>query len=143
MDFWENVTKSITDAADQTKKSTEKLATSAMLKYRISTLKTKLSNDFKKLGELKFAEMNGEESDADEIKAKFDEIALTKKKLAVLEKRVADLDDFISCPQCGYRVRRGLALCPYCEYAFEKETEAEETTLPVAPLLGEGKKDNG
>ena len=31
-----------------------------------------------------------------------------------IEDKLADMKDYTACPQCGYRVARGLAYCPKC-----------------------------
>ncbi len=130
MDFWENFTKTISQATDHTVKSTEKLATVAKLKYRISTFRSKLDEYFRTLGEMKYSEMSGDEVGEDEYGMIFDEIVLLEKKISVLEKRIASLNDFIECPQCGYKVRRGIAVCPYCEYVIDEK--AAETAKKAA-----------
>lgn len=125
MEFWDDFSKAVANAADQTVKGTEKLTTIAKLKYRITTLKNKVSEYCKTLGELKYAEYCGEQVSEKDYAAIADEITLINKKVAVLEKRIADLSDYVNCPQCGYRVRRGVGICPYCEYVIDAEAAAE------------------
>lgn len=133
MDFWENFTKTISQATDHTVKSTEKLATVAKLKYRISTFKSKLDDYFRTLGEMKYSEMSGDEVGEEEYGMIFDEIVLLEKKISVLEKRVASLNDYVECPQCGYKVRRGVSVCPYCEFVIDEEAfEAEKKAAEEA-----------
>ena len=125
MEFWDDFSKAVANAADQTVKGTEKLTTVAKLKYRISTLKNKVSEYCKTLGELKYAEYCGEQVSEKDYAAIADEITLINKKIAVLEKRIADLSDYVNCPQCGYRVRRGVGICPYCEYVIDPDAVSE------------------
>ena len=146
MDFWDNFSRTISQATDHTVKSTEKLATVAKLKYRISTFNTKLDEYYRTLGEMKYSELSGDDVGDEEYEMIFDEIVLLEKKISVLEKRIASLSDSIECPQCGYKVRRGLAVCPYCEYiideeAYEQEKKAEAEAAEAADAAEETASD--
>ena len=55
MDFWNDLSKTIYNAADYTVKGTEKLTGIAKLKYKINALKTKLDLYYKSIGELKYS----------------------------------------------------------------------------------------
>ena len=52
MDFWNDLSKTIYNA--------EKLAGIAKLKYRLNAVKTKLDLCYRSIGEIKYAEKNGE-----------------------------------------------------------------------------------
>lgn len=114
MDFWNDLSKTIYNAADQTVKGTEKLAETAKLKYRLGAIKTKLDQCYKSIGEIRYAERNGEtvtDEMYSELFTQADSLEAEKKSL---ENKLADIKDYTICTQCGYRVARGLAYCPKC-----------------------------
>ena len=133
MDFWNDFSKAVAQAADTTVKETEKLSIVARLRYRVSTINSKIENCLRTLGEMRYSEHEGNEVSAEEYETVCSEITLLKKKLAVLEKRIAEMSDYISCPQCGYKVRKELTVCPYCGLTLREEAEAPAETADEAP----------
>ena len=114
MDFWNDLSKTIYNAADYTVKGTEKLAGIAKLKYRLSAVKAKLDLCYKSIGEIRYAERNGEPVTDDMYSGLFSQVDSLEAEKKQLEDKLADMKDYTSCPQCGYRVARGLAYCPKC-----------------------------
>ena len=75
MDFWSEFSKTITNAADQTVKSTEKLTNIAKLKYRLGALTNKQNECFQNIGRLRYAEFSGETVTSDMYENLFAEAA--------------------------------------------------------------------
>ncbi len=123
MDFWNDLSKTIYNAADYTVKGTEKLTGIAKLKYKINALKTKLDLYYKSIGELKYSEHHGENVTDDMYASLFAQIEKLTSELKALEKQLADLRDYAACSQCGYRVQRGLAFCPKCGEKLPNENK--------------------
>ena len=114
MDFWNDLSKTIYNAADYTVQGTEKLAGIAKLKYRLNAVKTKLDLCYRSIGEIKYAEKNGETVTDDMYSGLFSQVDSLEAEKKQIEDKLADMKDYTTCPQCGYRVARGLAYCPKC-----------------------------
>ncbi len=121
MDFWNDLSKTIYNAADYAVKGTEKLTGIAKIKYKINTVKVKLDLYYKSVGELKYAEHSGETVTDDMYAGLFSQIEKLNCELSSLEKQLADLRDYVTCCQCGYHVQRGLAFCPKCGEKLQNE----------------------
>lgn len=114
MDFWNDLSKTIYNAAGQTVKGTEKLAGIAKIKYKINSLKTKLDFYYKSVGEIKFSEYKGEEISPETYEGLFEQIDTLNIKISELEKKLSDIREYKTCPNCAYRVKQGLSFCPKC-----------------------------
>lgn len=114
MDFWSDLSKTIYNAADYTVKGTEKLTGIAKITYKINSLKSKLDSYYKNAGELKYSEHLGVLVSEKEYEAVFSEIDNLKDTISELENKLAELKDYIACPECQFRVKRNLHYCPKC-----------------------------
>ncbi len=114
MDFWNDLSKTLYNAADQTVKGTEKLAGIAKIKYKINSLKTKLDFYYKSIGEIKYSEYKGGEVSPETYIGLFEQIESFNAEIEKLENELSDLKNFKACPNCGYRIKQGLSFCPKC-----------------------------
>ncbi len=114
MDFWNEVTKTVSGAADQTVKSAEKLTEIAKLKYRLGLLNNKREDSYRDLGRLRFSEFSGEEIDEEAYTDLLTKTAELDRQIRSCETRLADLQDFVTCRKCGNRMKKGLNFCPKC-----------------------------
>jgi hypothetical protein len=124
MDFWSEFTKTITNAADQTVKGTEKLTNIAKLKYRLSSLSNKQNECFQNIGRLRFAEFSGESVTPDMYEGLFAEAAELNAQIKECENKLYDLQDYTCCPQCGNKAQKGMSFCPKCGAALQKDKES-------------------
>ena len=120
MDFWDDLSKTIYNAADFTVKGTEKLTVIAKLKYRLGAIKTKLDLYYKSIGELKYAESRGENVTEEMYTGLFAQVETLKAEYESVEAKLADLKDYKACPMCGYRIGKGLSFCPKCGENLKK-----------------------
>ena len=114
MDFWNEVTKTVSGAADQTVKSAEKLTEIAKLKYRLGLLKSKLEDSYRDLGRLRFSEFAGEAVTEEDYATLLARTAELTEQIRSCETRLADLQDYVTCASCGNRMKKGLNFCPKC-----------------------------
>ncbi len=114
MDFWNEFSKTITSAADQTVKGAEKLTDIAKLKYRVNLLKNKLEEGYRDIGRLRYAEFCGEDVTSETYEELLTHIAELDGQIKECEDRLFDLQDFVTCSQCGHRMKKGLNFCPKC-----------------------------
>lgn len=123
MDFWSEFSKTITNAADQTVKSTEKLTNIAKLKYRLSALTNKQNECYQNIGRLRFAEFNGETVTPDLYEGLFAEAVELDAQKKECENKLFELQDYTCCPQCGHKAQKGMSFCPKCGVALKKDKE--------------------
>lgn len=116
MDFWKEFSKTITGAADQTVKGAEKLSEIAKLKYKISSLNTKLEENYITLGRLRHAEGKGEKVATEMYNGIISQIDAITEQITDNEERLYDLMNFSYCPQCGARIKKTCKTCPKCGY---------------------------
>ncbi len=114
VDFWNDLSKTIYTAADQTVKETEKLTGIAKVKYKLSVLRSKLDLCYRSIGELKYAEHRGEAVPDASYTGLFSQADKLNAEKKALEKQLDALRDCITCPLCGCRVQRGMSFCPKC-----------------------------
>ena len=114
MDIWNEITRTVSGAADQTVKGAEKLTDIARLKYRLNLLKSKLEDAYRDIGRLRFAEHCGETVSHEEYDDLLTKAADLDRQIRVCQTRLADLQDYLTCPQCGNRMKKGLNFCPKC-----------------------------
>ena len=120
MDFWNQISKTITDAADYTVKETEKLTGIAKLKYRLNSLKMKCDSYYKTLGEIRYSEYKYGAVEEDKYSPILEQIDQINSEIAEIEARLNDLRDYMTCPQCSYRLQKGLCYCPKCGEKLNK-----------------------
>ncbi len=114
MDFWNDLSKTIYNAADYTVKGTEKLTGIAKITYKINSTKSKLDLQYKSAGELKYSEYCGKTATEEEYNNIFSEIDRLTTELDELENKLAELKDYITCHNCQFHVKRSLRYCPKC-----------------------------
>jgi len=124
MDFWSEFSKTITNAADQTVKSTEKLTNIAKLKYRLGALTNKQNECFQNIGRLRYAEFSGETVTSDMYENLFAEAASLDVQKKECENKLYELQDYTCCPQCGNKAQKGMSFCPKCGAPLQNTKES-------------------
>jgi len=124
MDFWSEFSKTITNAADQTVKGTERLTGIAKLKYRLGSLKNKLNACYQSIGRLRYAEYNGETVTSEMYEGLFAEADTLSAQVKECEEKLYELQDYTTCPQCGNKAQKGMCFCPKCGENLQKNKES-------------------
>lgn len=124
MDFWSEFSKTITNAADQTVKSTEKLTNIAKLKYRVGSLNNKLNDCFQSIGRLRYAELTGEAVAPEMYEGLMAKAAELDAQIKECEGKLYDLQDYATCPQCANKVQKGMSFCPKCGENLQKSKQS-------------------
>lgn len=114
MDFWKEFSKTVTSAADQTVKGAEKLTDMAKLKYKISSLNTRLDDAYTTIGRLRYSEKNGEKVADEMYRDLFEQIDDLNAQIAECESTLYDLMNFVTCSECGTRMKKDCKYCPKC-----------------------------
>ncbi len=114
MDFWKEFSKTVSSAAEGTVKGAEKLTDMAKLKYKISSLNTKLTDAYTEIGKLRYSEKNGDTVQAETYSELFEKVDELNMQIAEAETELYDLMNFASCPKCGTRMKKDCRYCPKC-----------------------------
>ena len=114
MDFWKEFSKTVSSAAESTAKGAEKLTDMAKLKYKISSLNTKLTDTYTEIGKLRYSEKNGDVVSTETYTELFDKVDELNLQIAESETELYDLMCFVSCPTCGTRMKKDCRYCPKC-----------------------------
>ncbi len=114
MDFWKEFSKTVSSAAEGTVKGAEKLTDMAKLKYKLSSLNTKLTDAYTEVGKLKYSEKNGDAVSGDTYSELFSRIDELNLQITEAETELYDLMCFVSCPKCGTRMKKDCRYCPKC-----------------------------
>ena len=145
MEFWSELSKKITEAADYTVKETGKLTNITKLKYKLSGLKTKRDQLYKTVGKMKFYEYIGEETDIDEMTDKLEDIKEIKEQIESIEDQIAVLSNYRICAVCRSKIERSMIFCPRCGAKQEQEqknqTDEEESENSDTSGSGNGTFD--
>ncbi len=114
MDFWKEFSKTVSSTAESTVRGAERLTDMAKLKYKISSLNTKMNDAYTEVGKLRYAEKNGDAVSEEAYTELFDKIDDYNYQIAEAETELYDLMCFVSCPKCGTRMKKDCCYCPKC-----------------------------
>ena len=115
MDFWQEFSKTIGDAANQTVKEAEKLTDMAKVKYKIASLKTRLDDAYVTVGQLRYSESKGERVADEMYSGLFEKISDLTRQIEELENVMTELRNLDRCKKCGAKVnKKGCKFCPQC-----------------------------
>ena len=81
MDLFDDLLDKARDAFDVAVKATEDVVDTGKQKFNIASLESKLSKDYKALGELYYKQLKGEEADASQMESLIAEIDDKKQKI--------------------------------------------------------------
>lgn len=81
MDLFDDLLDKARDAFDVAVKATEDVVDTGKQKFNIASLESKLSKDYKALGELYYKQQKGEEADASQMESLIAEIDDKKQKI--------------------------------------------------------------
>ncbi len=114
MDFWDDLSKKLSDAADYTVRETGKLTEIAKLKYRLSVLRGKENDLLRELGKIKYGECGGKETDASACGSIVEQIRELRTEAEDISNRLAVLRNYKFCIACHEKMAASMTFCPYC-----------------------------
>ncbi len=128
MDFWDEVYKKVSDAANFTAKETGRLSELAKVKYCLMREKAKLEDAYKEMGELYYNQMKNAEFDDKKIALAYDKIEKSIVEIERLNTQANVINDTKLCKKCGEKLSKEMFYCPKCgeELDAEQEETAEE-----------------
>ncbi|MBQ8905274.1 MAG: zinc ribbon domain-containing protein [Ruminococcus sp.] len=120
--------RAVKDASDAVKKAAEK----NRLKREISSLESKLSADFREIGQM-FYQENAAAPD-EKYAVLFGAIADGQAMIAAKQEELAQVDNSIACSSCGKRISPDSAFCSQCGTPVPKEEKPAPEPAP-APVV--------
>lgn len=127
MEFWDNLSKTVSDAADYTVKEAGKLTGIAKLKYKISTVRARLDTMYVKIGRLKYSESKGTADDSGcSYNELFETIDSLEAELVGYENELAKLKNERLCIACRSVIGLDMSFCPRCGAKQPEVTQEEE-----------------
>ena len=129
MDFWDDVYKKVSDAANYTAKETGRLSELAKVKYNLMREKAKLEDAYKEMGELYYNQMKNSEYDDKIIALAYDKIEKSIVEIERLNTQANVINNTKVCKKCGEKLTKEMLFCPKCGDEFKAEQEdAEEAS---------------
>ncbi len=114
MNIWDEISKSVSDAANFTVKKTGELTNAAKLKVNLHLETTKLEKCFEEIGRLYYEGKRAGKDNFSEISALFVTADEIKINISIINEEIAKLKNVITCPGCGSEVNRSFAYCNLC-----------------------------
>lgn len=96
---------------------------SVTLRLSHAALKKLLDGQYKELGKAVYTMCKGGEEDVEEIAAMTVQIDRTRKRLAVIERRIDDISGVVRCPGCGKSLKMKYAYCAHCGKRLASDVE--------------------
>lgn len=128
MDFWDDVYKKVSDAANYTAKETGRLSELAKVKYNLMKEKAKLEDAYREMGELYYNQMKNSEYDDKKIALAYDKIEKSISEIERLNAQTNVINNTKVCPKCGEKLTKEMSYCPKCG----EELKVEEEEAPEA-----------
>ena len=142
MDFFDDLYKKLTVAANQTAKETTRLSGLAKVKFNLMKEKSKLEDAYKVLGEVYYKQLKNGEVDEKATAAAYDKIEKTFVEIEKYQTEINLMSNVKICTSCGEKVDKDMVYCPKCGAKQEvpvEEEAAEETA--ETEVKAENKED--
>ena len=131
MEFFDELYKKLTIAANQTAKETTRLSGLAKVKFNLMKEKSKLEDAYKALGEVYYKQFKNGEVDEKATAAAYDKIEKCFVEIEKYQTEINLMSNVKICTACGEKVDKEMAFCPKCGAKQEvvSEEEKEEETV--------------
>lgn len=131
MEFFDELYKKLTIAANQTAKETTRLSGLAKVKFNLMKEKSKLEDAYKALGEVYYKQLKNGEVDEKATAAAYDKIEKCFVEIEKYQTEINLMSNVKICTACGEKVDKEMAFCPKCGAKQEvvSEEEKEEETV--------------
>lgn len=120
MKFWEDVSKTATDAANYTVKKAGELTGAAKIRYKLHLAETKLACTYEGIGRLYYAAvMEGDET-VEAISDLMADIEEIKEEIRECKEALASVKNKKLCPKCEEAIASDSFYCNHCGEKLEK-----------------------
>lgn len=114
MKFWDDVTKTASEAANYTVKKAEEFTSAAKIKHRLHLAETKLACTFEGIGRLYYNAVMRGEKNTEAISSLMADVEEINIEIEDCKAQLADLKRMRVCPACGASVPADSAFCNKC-----------------------------
>lgn len=137
MEFWNDLSKKVGDAANATVKGAEKLSGIAKIKYNISVKNAKLDKIFENIGRLSYDEYKNDVVNSEIIESFFLEAKAIEAEIASLNSELDEISNSRRCIECKAKLAKDMTFCPKCGAKQPESEENDESTVEVEIEISE------
>ena len=123
MDMFENLLDKAKDAFDVALKATGEAVDTGKQKFNVVSLETKISKDYKALGELCYKKHKGEDIDFEKINELVADIDAKINEINEIKQAIKNAKAKRICAACGAAIEEATIFCSYCGAKLEFTTE--------------------
>ena len=123
MDFWEDVYKKVSDAAEFTAKETGKYTEIAKAKFNLMREKSRLEDAYRNLGEVYYTQLKTSEIDEKKITSAYDKVEKSIVEIDRINQEINVLKNTVTCESCGQKIDKDNAFCPKCGHKINSDEE--------------------
>ena len=123
MDMFENLLDKAKDAFDVALNATGEAVDTGKQKFNVVSLETKISKDYKTLGELCYKKHKGEDIDFEKINELVDDIDAKINEINEIKQAIKNAKAKRICAACGAAIEEDTIFCSYCGAKLEFTTE--------------------
>ena len=114
MKFWEDVSKTATDAANYTAKKAGELTNVAKVRYKLHLAETKLACTYEGIGRLYYSAVMEGDNTTEAISDLMADVAEISTEIRECKAQLADFKNKKICPKCGSEISSGSFFCNLC-----------------------------
>ena len=114
MRFWDDVSKTATDAANYTVKKAGEITNAAKIKYRLHMAETKLAVTYEGIGRLYYSAVMDGDDTTEAISDLMADITEINAEIAECKAQLADFKNKRVCPACGAEIANDSTFCSKC-----------------------------
>ena len=123
MDMFENLLDKAKDALDVALKATGEAMDTGKQKFNVVSLETKVSKDYRALGELCYKKHKGEDIDFEKLNELVDEIDAKIKEINEIKQAIKNAKAKRICAACGAAIEEDTIFCSFCGAKLEFTAE--------------------
>ena len=126
MEFWDDISKKVGDAANATVKGAEKLTGMAKIKYNIASKQGKLDKVFESIGRLRFDEFKNHVDNTEIIDNFLLEARALDSDIEALGEELSELSNAKRCVNCKAKISKEMPYCPKCGTKQPEDKEGKQ-----------------
>ncbi len=143
MAFFDDLQKTVTDAAYYTAKKTGELTGVARVKFNIKAEEVRLKSTYAKIGALFYSSEREGLDNAEEIATLITQADKINGDIKAYREKLAELRKSRVCPACGGKVSKSAFFCPTCGEKLERsEDERKDDDTDYDPFVSTDTDDD-
>lgn len=135
MAFFDDLQKTVTDAAYFTAKKTGELTGIARVKFNIKAEQVRLNSTYAKIGSLFYSAEREGLDHTEEIAQLISQADKINGDIAAYREKLAELRKSKVCSECGGKISKSASFCPNCGVKIVREEEAKNDETDYDPFV--------